>query len=472
MVRRFRVGQRPNAHPFVNPTVGPSFGDAVSGDPIAKAPHAVGTFAGTIAPGNIRFVSCAGSALCRLFQLDTLLPPLRKAIRLDFVALCGRHDLRGRVEPLPLPVQAASHEPTQDGGQLGSQLMEQLLVLLGLGNRDRKWDQPQPSPDAMVGPADDRLAVGDHHGQVGRLELPKVLAHARWFVRQVVPSTQPEHWLRKQLLIRDERPSVAGALLFSDMPQAAIPKHCGIKIYRYKTKESQGFRESLAFDPITIEGCLYEQIRSAVRETADIVEKIPKMGDESLVSVIYPPETLHEIITNAVLHRDYSIGDDVHIRIFDNRLEIESPGKLPAHITERNILDERFARNGSVVRILNKFPDPPNKDVGEGLNTAFDAMHKLGLKEPVIREKENSVLVSIRHEPLASPEEAIMDFLESNETVNNAQAREVTHIRADYQVKNIFGRMVKAGMIEQVPGTRTASTKYRKPQVHPPATQP
>jgi len=295
---------------------------------------------------------------------------------------------------------------------------------------------------------------------------------SKWFVHHVVPSSQPEAWLRKNLLIRDSKPTVAGVLMFSDMPQAAIPKHCGIKIYRYKTKEAEGFRDALAFDPQTIEGCLYEQIKAAVRETSDVVEKIPKMGDDSLVPIIYPPETLHEIITNAVLHRDYSIGDDVHIRIFDNRVEVESPGKLPAHITVENILDERFARNGAVVRILNKFPNPPNKDVGEGLNTAFDAMHKLGLREPEICEKGNSVLVSIRHEPLASPEEAIMDWLGTHETINNRQARSVTHVRADHQVKAIFNKMAKAGLIEQVPGTRTASTKYQKPVSKPTETPP
>jgi ATP-dependent DNA helicase RecG len=151
-----------------------------------------------------------------------------------------------------------------------------------------------------------------------------------------------------------------------------------------------------------------------------------------------------------------------HIRIFDNRIEVQSPGKLPAHVTVDNILDERFARNGSVVRILNKFANPPNKDVGEGLNTAFEAMNQLGFKAPTIKEKDNSVLVVIKHEQLASPEEAIMDFLESNATIKNGQARKITHIRADYQVKSIFGRMVKAGLIEQVPGTRTSNTAYRK----------
>lgn len=282
------------------------------------------------------------------------------------------------------------------------------------------------------------------------------------FIRDVVPTAEPEGWLRKQTLLRGDSPIVAGVLLFSDEPQAILPKRCGIKIYRYKTKEAEGFRDAMAFTPKTVEGCLYRQIKQAVALTREITESIPKMGEETLESIQYPPETLHEIITNAVIHRDYSIADDVHIRIFDNRIEVQSPGRLPAHIKVENILDERFARNGAIVRILNKFSDPPNKDVGEGLNTAFSAMHQLGLKEPVISEKENSVLVTIKHEPLASPEEAIMDFLESHATIKNSEARAVTHVRADYQVKSIFGRMVRKGMIKQVPGTRTSNTAYRK----------
>lgn len=284
------------------------------------------------------------------------------------------------------------------------------------------------------------------------------------FILEVVPSTEPEKWLRKQHLIRSELPTVAAVLIFSDEPQAAIPKHCGVKVYQYKTSEREGFREALAFVPKTVEGNLYSQIREAVRLTAEVVASTPRIGEDgALENASYPTETLHEVITNAVLHRDYSIADDVHIRVFENRVEVQSPGKLPAHVTVDNILDERFARNGQVVRILNKFPNAPNQDVGEGLNTAFTAMEKSGLKAPVIREEGNAVLVIIKHEPLASAEEVIMDYLETHDTINNSEARGVTHIRADYQVKAAFNRMVKAGLIEQVPGTRTASTAYRKP---------
>ena len=52
------------------------------------------------------------------------------------------------------------------------------------------------------------------------------------FISNVVPSSTPDRWLRKQNLIRTDRPTVAGVLMFADEPQAALPKRCGIKVYR------------------------------------------------------------------------------------------------------------------------------------------------------------------------------------------------------------------------------------------------
>lgn len=54
------------------------------------------------------------------------------------------------------------------------------------------------------------------------------------FMLQVVPSGEPEDWLRKQNLITEDKPTAAGILLFSDEPQSALPKRSAIKIYQYK----------------------------------------------------------------------------------------------------------------------------------------------------------------------------------------------------------------------------------------------
>jgi ATP-dependent DNA helicase RecG len=283
------------------------------------------------------------------------------------------------------------------------------------------------------------------------------------FMLEVVPLSEPEEFLRKQLLIREDKPTVAATLLFSDEPQSALPKQSGIKLYRYATTDDVGSRANLQGQPITIEGDLYSQIYKAVELTTQMIEGIQIMTPTGLTSIAYPHVTLHEILTNAVLHRDYSVADDVHIRIFDNRIEVESPGRLAGAMTVKNLLVERFSRNGSLVRWVNKFPDPPNKDVGEGLRSAFDAMRSLQLQPPEIFETEKSVLVVIRHQRLASPEQMIKEYLQSNSEISNSIVRSLTGIGSENRVKAIFQRMIRGGELESIPGRSLRYAAYRLP---------
>jgi ATP-dependent DNA helicase RecG len=282
------------------------------------------------------------------------------------------------------------------------------------------------------------------------------------FVKRVVPMLAPLTFLKKQSLVKGGKPVVAAVLLFADEPQAALPKRSGVKLYRYKTSSASGSRETLGSEPKSIEGPIYDLIKASVTATVATVEGIQKLGPTGLEQVKYPFETLHEIVTNAILHRDYSIATDVQIRVFDNRVEVESPGLLPGHVTTRNILDEQFARNGVLVRLINKFPEPPNKDVGEGLNTAFKAMQRLRLKPPLVEETETSVLVRIKHEPLASPEESVMDYLLNHPVITNRIARELTGITSENSMKEVFYRLAKSGLIERVPGKKGASAAWQK----------
>jgi len=131
-------------------------------------------------------------------------------------------------------------------------------------------------------------------------------------------------------------------------------------------------------------------------------------------------------------------------------------------MTVRNLTTQRAARNGAIERILNKFVPPANRDIGEGIKTATEAMTKKGLEKPSFAEDGNSFVVTIKHEKRATAELAIMEYLESHETVNNKQAREITFIHEDWKVKSIFRRMEKSKMIKQVEGTVTSQIKYRK----------
>ena len=281
------------------------------------------------------------------------------------------------------------------------------------------------------------------------------------FLLEVVPTGEPEAWLKKQMLLSEGRPTVAALLLFAEEPQAALPKRSGLKIYRYKTSDAEGTRATLDFDPISIEGNVYDQIKQAVSETARIIESVRLHTPNGMLQVNYPFEAIHEIVTNAVIHRDYSITDDIHIRIFDNRVEVLSPGTLPGHVTAKNILNERFARNPTLVRLINKFPNPPNKDVGEGLNTAFESMKKLKLKPPVIEQDGGYVKVVLKHEPLATPEEAILEYLLENPEIANRNAREICFIDSENKMKRILQVMVQNGLLEPVPGRTRYTAAYQ-----------
>ncbi|MEN5243001.1 ATP-binding protein [Pseudomonas atacamensis] len=283
------------------------------------------------------------------------------------------------------------------------------------------------------------------------------------FLINVIPSGEPKTYLDNQDLLKENHARVSGILLFCDNPAVYLPKRCSIKIMRYRTKENDIGREFLEGTPLTVEGDAYNLIYSAVSATKEIVERIGKLGVVGLENIKYPDETLHEVITNAVLHRDYSIVSDIQIRVFDNRIEVESPGKLPGHVTPNNILDTQSARNPAVVRLINKFPNPPNKDVGEGLNTAFRAMELLRLKPPEILERDNSVLIIIKHESLGSPEELVMTYMDSHDEITNSIARDLTGIKSENIMKRVFLRLKSRNMLEPIPERKGAAAAWRKP---------
>lgn len=271
------------------------------------------------------------------------------------------------------------------------------------------------------------------------------------FLKDVVPTAEPEPWLRKQMLVAGDLPIVAAVILYADEPQAILPKRTGIKVYRYKTSDPVGTRETLEFAPISIEGCAYTQIYAAVKKTAEIIESVSVRVAGGMEQVAYPQDALHEIITNAVIHRDYAVTDDIHIRVFDNRVEVLSPGPLPGHVTVKNILNERYSRNPATVRLINKFPNPPNKDVGEGLNTAFESMRQMKLKSPVIEQTDGYVMVVLKHESLATPQEAVLKYLLTHDEIANRNARAAAYIESENKMKRILKGMVDDGLIEIVP---------------------
>lgn len=272
---------------------------------------------------------------------------------------------------------------------------------------------------------------------------------------------EPINFLLKEKLVDKKEwvPTVASLLLFSENPSASLPRQCAIRIVRYDTDSENIDRDALTEDNIAIEGPLYQQIQDAYSAIEKFLSKNKVWKIEGLVETTYPKETIWEILVNTVIHRDYSISDNVLVSIFNNRIEFKSPGRFSGFVTAENILDNRFSRNSKIVRILSKYKDSPNKDLGEGMNTAFQKMKAMGLRDPEILEDGNYVKITLRHSTYVEPEKIIMDFISRHGEINNRQARDLTGIDSPEKVTYQLAKLREKGLIQRSPSlTGTKST--------------
>jgi hypothetical protein len=83
-------------------------------------------------------------------------------------------------------------------------------------------------------------------------------------------------------------------------------------------------------------------IHETVSKVTAIMSSAAIRTTTGLRTLQYPPKAIWEIVVNAIIHQDYSISGDVQVRIFDNRIEVLSPGKLQGYVSVHNILEARY----------------------------------------------------------------------------------------------------------------------------------
>ena len=274
------------------------------------------------------------------------------------------------------------------------------------------------------------------------------------YMQRVGTHLEPKAFLRKQRLLTkkdgERVPNVGCVLLFDDEPQATLETRCAVKVYRLRTTEAEYKREQLEEMPVTVNGDVEAVINRTIHQVAKYIDGASFQDGGKIVKLNYPAEALKEILVNAVIHRDYSLNDDIHVRVFDNRVEVQSPGKLPGYMTIENLYDERFSRNPNVVRMLHNLPDPVNHDIGEGLDTAKNELKKAGLVDPVFQEKENAFMVTIRHQKLASVEDVILQYLTDNPgaSITNKLIRQLSGEDDMQKVKLALQKLRASGEIK------------------------
>jgi ATP-dependent DNA helicase RecG len=226
------------------------------------------------------------------------------------------------------------------------------------------------------------------------------------------------------------RPTRAAVLLFAEEPSGVLAAKASLRIFHYRgSRVSTDPNTNLAKPPVTINGPVIRQIRegrqAVVRELGERVQ-FTDLGFEIVQK--YPLRVITEAITNAVIHRDYRLPSDILIRIFSDRIEIESPGLLVGPVTPANIQTVgTHPRNKLLVQHLREFPVAPNLDAGEGVRMMFGTMKEAGLFPPqyVTRPRlpREAVMAVLLNQNRPSVWAQVVDFIEQHGDIGNAEIR-------------------------------------------------
>jgi len=149
------------------------------------------------------------------------------------------------------------------------------------------------------------------------------------------------------------RPTLTGLLAFGKRPQQIFPSYtvlCGA--YRGEDTASNVISEknlSGTLDTLIEDAMSF--FRMVIPQDAHLIKKVQRSD-----TYLFPIEALREGIVNAVCHRDYTItGSAVRVFVFEDRIEIRSPGGLPNTLTLDSMQFRQFTRNQVVASFLSGF---------------------------------------------------------------------------------------------------------------------
>jgi ATP-dependent DNA helicase RecG len=190
--------------------------------------------------------------------------------------------------------------------------------------------------------------------------------------------------------------NMACALLFAKDPRARFPG-CFIRFLRFDG-ETEGTGEKFnAVKDIHIEG----SIPSAIVETEKVLDnqlrEFSRLGKDGkfYTAPEYPKPAWYEALVNACVHRSYSLRTmNIFVKMFDDRLEVESPGGFPPLVTPQNIYDIHKPRNPYLMEALLYLDFV--KCAHEGTRRMRDTMSAVSLPAPEFRQVESEATPLVR----------------------------------------------------------------------------
>lgn len=187
--------------------------------------------------------------------------------------------------------------------------------------------------------------------------------------------------------------TVAAGLLFAKDPHRFVPGATVQMIRRVGVGPGPGATEAREELTGPMPG-LIDRALDFVQEHTKRFQLVS--GSRRIVMPEYPTEVLREALLNALGHRDYGLkGGTVDITIWDDRVEIRSPGCLPGPITVDNMRDEHYSRNRRIMRVLKLLGLV--EEYGEGVDRMIREMESRLMEPPLFLATPTSVTVTLRN---------------------------------------------------------------------------
>jgi ATP-dependent DNA helicase RecG len=227
-------------------------------------------------------------------------------------------------------------------------------------------------------------------------------------------------------------PTLSGILVFGQDPQQFYPSFTITFLHFAGTHTARIDSDAPLYqDNREFRGPLPTMIDAA---RATIFEKLSKQAllDGFVRQDVpeYPEFAYREAIVNAVSHRDYELeGSFIQVRLFADRLEVQSPGGLGGHLTVDNIAYEQYTRNPHLVRLLEDYGYVEQR--GLGVDQMIQVMVANALEPPVFENRRSSFWVTLKGRPPASP---FPDLVRLG--LNDRQIRAIVYLRAHNRITN------------------------------------
>jgi ATP-dependent DNA helicase RecG len=292
-------------------------------------------------------------------------------------------------------------------------------------------------------------------------------------------------------------PNTACALAFARDPLDMFPG-CHIRFLRVDGEFEQSGSKYNVIKTVPIEGPVPRLLEQTAELLSGQLRDFSRMGEDGVFygAPEYPYAAWYEALVNACVHRSYGLKNmNIIVKMFDDKLVIESPGGFPPLVTPDNIYMMHHPRNPTLMRAM--FYMGLVKEHAEGTKRMRDTMKDMKLPAPIFEQIQSgignaAVRVTLRNEikqrkvwvdsdvskllgealsrNLSGEEKRVLNFVAEYGKINVTQChRLIPSLPKWHNAKKLLLRLAEKGLLKYVP--TSGIVRSRAVFVLPPAFQ-